>query len=188
MRLFSLATRDLDLAALGIATLSRNEDALFAAQVLCRERFVACHDLFRGAARDHFATVFASTRTHVDHVVGTTDRILVVFDHEHRVAQIAQMLERFDEALVIALMKADGGLVEDIEHTHKACADLCRKTNALRFATRKRGGRTFKREVTEAHVHQETQALGDLLHDRTCDHLLRLVEMQPFEELQRISS
>ena len=98
------------------------------------------------------------------------------------------MLERFDEALVIALMKADGGLVEDIEHAHEARTDLRRKTNALRFATGKRGGRTFEREVIETHVHQETQALGDLLHDRTCDHLLRLVEMQAFEELQRISS
>ena len=78
-------TRDLDLAALGITALSRNGDALFAAQVLRRERLIACHDLFRGAARDHFATVFASTRTHIDHIVGTTDRILVVLDHEHRV-------------------------------------------------------------------------------------------------------
>ena len=37
---------------------------------------------------------------------------LVVLDHEHRVAQVAQVLQRADQALVVALVQADGRLVE----------------------------------------------------------------------------
>ena len=42
--------------------------------------------LLRRAFGDHHAAVHARARTHVDHVVGHADHVLVVLDDDHRIA------------------------------------------------------------------------------------------------------
>ena len=62
-----------------------------------------------------------------------------MFHHNDRVAQVAQFLERTDEAGVVALMEADARLIEDIKHVDQLRTDLCGQTDALAFASGKRG-------------------------------------------------
>src|SRR5665811_378050 len=69
------------------------------------------------AGRDHLAAVLARPGTDVDDPVRGPDRLLVVFHDQHRIAQVTQASERRDELRVVPLMKADRGLVEDVEHT-----------------------------------------------------------------------
>ena len=45
----------------------------------------------------------------VDQAVGRAHRALVVLDHEHGVAEVAQPLQRRDQALVVALAQPDDG-------------------------------------------------------------------------------
>ena len=63
--------------------------------------------------------MLARARPHVDEVVGGAHRALVVLDHEHRVADVAQSLERPDQPLVVALVQPDRRLVEDVQHAHE---------------------------------------------------------------------
>src|SRR5215510_13664921 len=44
------------------------------------------------------------------------DRLFVVLDDDHGVAEVAQAHEGVDEALVVALVQADRRLVEHVEH------------------------------------------------------------------------
>ena len=60
------------------------------------------------------SAVDAGAGPHVDHVVGGTDCVLVVFDDDDGIADIAQALKGLDQALVIALMKADRWLVQNV--------------------------------------------------------------------------
>ena len=60
----------------------------------------------------------------VDDVVGDLDGVLVVLDHEHGVAEVAQAHQRVDEPVVVALVQADRRLVEHVEHADEARADL----------------------------------------------------------------
>ena len=75
---------------------------------------------------DDVAAVLAGAGADVDHVVGDPDRLLVVLDDEHGVAEVAQADERLDEAAVVALVQADRRLVEHVEHADQAAADLAR--------------------------------------------------------------
>jgi hypothetical protein len=59
-----------------------------------------------------------------------------VLDHDHRVAEVAQPLERLEQAVVVALVEADRGLVEHVEHAREARADLAGEADALDFAAR----------------------------------------------------
>ncbi len=38
-----------------------------------------------------------------------------MFDHQHGVAEVAQAAQRDQQAVVVALVEADAGLVEDVE-------------------------------------------------------------------------
>src|SRR5205823_720295 len=118
---------------------------------------------------DYFAPVTASARSQIDEVVGRADRLLVMLHDQHRVADVAQLLERREQPRIIALVQADRGLVQDIEHPHQAAADLGGEPDALRLAPRKRVRGTAEGEVVQAHVAQEPQPVVDLLEDRPGD-------------------
>ena len=64
---------------------------------------------------------------HVDEPVGAPHHLLVVLDDDDRVADVAQPLERADQARVVALVQADRRLVEDVEHADELRADLRRE-------------------------------------------------------------
>ena len=71
-------------------------------------------------------------------MVGRVHGILVMLDHDECIAQVAQALQRGQQLVVVALMQADGRLVQDIQHAHERRADLCRQADALALAARQR--------------------------------------------------
>ena len=75
------------------------------------------------------------------------------------------MGEGFEEAGIVALMQADRGLVENIEHAGEAGADLGGEPDALALATRQRARGARQRKVVEADIDQEAQPLADFLED-----------------------
>ena len=129
-----------DGSALGAAALLGQLDHARSAQVGARKRLRRGGNLRRRASRDHFSSAFAGARAHVHHEVGRTDGVLVVLHHHDRVAQVAQVAQRGDEAVVVSLVKADAGLVEDVEHAHEAGTDLRGQADALRLTARKGRG------------------------------------------------
>ncbi len=96
------------------------------------------HDLVGRADRDDVPAELAGAGPEVDHVVGGADRLLVVLDHQHGVAEVAQPLERLEQPAVVALVQADRRLVQDVEHAHQARADLGGQADALPLAARQR--------------------------------------------------
>ncbi len=113
-------------AALGIgfaADLGRGDEA-FAGEVFAGERVRVGHDLGGRALRHDLAAVDAGAGADVDDVIGGEDRVFVVLDDDHGVAEVAQVFERGQQAVVVALVQADGGFVEDVEHAGEAGADL----------------------------------------------------------------
>src|SRR5690606_10586235 len=93
----------------------------------------------RGACSPSSATVAAvdaGTGTDVEDIVGGEDGVLVVLDDDDRVAEVTQTLQGFEQACIVALVQADGWLVEHIEHAGETRADLAGQTDALAFAAR----------------------------------------------------
>ena len=92
----------------------------------------------------------------------------IVLDDEQRVAQVAQALQNFDQAIRVARMQADGRLVEHVERANQVRAERRGELNALRFAAGKRGGEAVERQVVEADFVEESQALLNFF-----EHLFR---------------
>ena len=129
--------------------------------------------------------MLARARAEVDQVVGGAHRALVVLDHDHRVAEVAQPLQRGDQPLVVALVQADRRLVEDVEHAHQRRADLGRQPDPLRLAARQRGRRPLQRQVADPDVVEEPQPLVDLTQDQPRDLALGLGQLELRQPLDR---
>ncbi len=151
-------------------------------QVGARERVRALDHLLGYAGAHDLAAMLARTGAHVDHVVGRANGLLVVLDDDDRVAQVAQTLHRRDQPGVVALVKPDRRLVEDVEDAHQPCADLRRKPDALCLSAGERCRAAVESEVVETDIDQEPQTLDDLLDDAAGDLLVAVGKLDALEE------
>src|SRR5690606_7034007 len=120
------------------AAVFRDFDLLRARQIGGGKALLVREHLFERAFSNDLAAVDAGPRAHVDDIVGAADRILVMLDDNDRVAKVAEALECRKQPVIVALVKADRGFVEDVEHAREPAADLARKANALALAARER--------------------------------------------------
>ena len=126
-------------------------------------------------------------RADVDHPVGLADRLLVMLDDDERVAHVSQPHEGVDETAVVALVQPDGRLVEHVEHTHQARADLGGQPDPLGLTARQRPRRARQGEVVQADVDEETQPGSYLLDHSRRDHGVALAEGEGVEEFRRLA-
>ncbi len=138
-----------------------------------------------GALGDDLAAVLAGARAHVDEPVGAAHHLLVVLDDDDRVPEVAQPLERVDQLVVVALVQADRGLVEDVEDADELAPDLGREAEPLRLAAGQGRRGAVEVEVADADVVEEGQALADLLEDAVADQVLGRRQVERVHELER---
>src|SRR5467141_275125 len=143
-------------------------------------------DLLGRPLRDHLAAVLARSRSHVEDVIGRVDRLFVVLDYDDSVAEVAQVLERGEEAGVVALVQADRGLVEHVHDAGEPRADLAGEADTLRLAARERVRAAVERQIVEADVVEEVEPRDDLVDDFLGDGLLAAFELELAEEFERL--
>ena len=81
------------------------------------------HILQRAGCND-LSAVYTCTGANIDDVVSVTDGVLIVLHYQHGIAEVAQVNQRLEQALVIPLMEADGRFIEDIHDANQPCPDL----------------------------------------------------------------
>ena len=113
----------------------------------------------RRAFEDDASAVDTGARSHLDEVIRREHHVAVMFNHEDRVAEVAQAADRADEALMVAWMQADAGFVEDVRHADESETELRGQTDALGFAAGKGTALAVEGEIVEAGVIQECQTL-----------------------------
>ena len=107
----------------------------------------------------------ASARSDINDMICSADRILIVFDNNHGIAQIPEMGEGGQKPVIVPLMQADGGFVKNVHDAYQPGADLACQANTLRLTPGECIGTSFKREVFQPDVHQELKALPHFLQN-----------------------
>ena len=92
-----------------------------------------------------------------------------MFDHNHRVALIAQVFQRAQQTVVVALVQADGWFIQHIEHPGQTAADLAGQPDALAFAARQRAAVAAQGQVFQPDVVQEPKPFADFLENGAGD-------------------
>ena len=142
--------------ATGAARLQRMLQRLL--QEPAGERGRLLHELLGRAFGDHLAAELARAGAEIDHVLRAADRVLVVLDHDERVALRVELLQRVEQDAVVARVQADRRLVEDVADAAQVGAELRREPDALRLAARERRRRAVEREVAEADLARGSRA------------------------------
>ncbi|GJD71291.1 hypothetical protein MMMDOFMJ_4246 [Methylobacterium gnaphalii] len=168
---------DPDVPLLGRAARRRHAHGQLTGEVFRREGGRVVEHLRGRALRDDLAAMDSGARADIDDVVGLEDRILVVLDDDHRVAEVSQALEGPEQALVIALVQADRGLVEHVEHAGQPRSDLRGEADALALTTRERAGAARQRQVFEADIDEESQPVANFFQDSHRDLVLLVREL-----------
>ncbi len=88
----------------GIAAGLGNLDASRARKKLPGQGIGIAHDLLGRAASDNLTAMHARARSNIHNIVRRAHGVLVVLDHNHGVSQVAQVLERAQQPVVVALM------------------------------------------------------------------------------------
>jgi hypothetical protein len=170
----------------GRAALARHRDAALAGKILAGQRALLAEDVLDLALGDDFAAVHAGAGADVDDVVGAADRVFVVLDDDDGVAEVAQARQRAEQAFVVALVQADRRLIEYVHDADQARADLAGQADALCLAARERVGLAIERQVIQADVDEEAQALADFLDDLGRDLAAPSGQFQLVEKVERL--
>ncbi len=140
----------------------------------------------RRAASDDFAAQLSGGGTEVQQAIGGRHDIAVVFDQQQRIAQVAQLVEGFQQTPRIAGVQADGRFIQDVEHAAQSAADLAGQADALRFASRERRGRAGQRQVSQPHIAEKLHAAGDFPDQFASDFLFARVQLPALDGHQQL--
>ena len=110
---------DRDALAVAFAPDFGHRNEFFARKVLSGDGFVAFEQLVDRALEHDLAAVASRARTDIHNVVSCKHGVLVVLDHDERVAEVTQPPQGRKQLVVVALVQTDGRLVEDIQHAHQ---------------------------------------------------------------------
>ena len=124
-------------------------------------------------------------RSHIDNMVGRRHGLCVVLDDNDRIAEIAQSNERLQQPTIIALMKPDRRLVQNVEDTDESRPDLRGEPNALPLTARQRGGGAIQRQIIQADVIEKAQPFANFLQDPLRDESLSFGQFQGFKKVSR---
>ena len=101
--------------------------------------------------------------TKIDDLVGGAHDVGLVLDDDDGVSLVAQALEDFDEAVGVARMQADAGLIEHEERVHQTRAEAGREVDPGGFAAGQGARGAVEREIAEADFHQVAEPSTDFL-------------------------
>src|SRR5439155_12723775 len=99
----------------------------------------------------------------IDNQIGRAHGLFIVLDDDNGVAHVAELFEAVEQALVIARMQANTGLIENIEDADQAGTDLTRQADALSFSAGQRRRRAIESEIMQPDIEKESQPSANFL-------------------------
>ena len=98
------------------------------------------------------AAMHTGTGADIHNIVRLAHGVLVVLYYNQGVAQVAQALHGGNQLIVIALVQADAGFIQHIQHAGQCAADLGRQADALAFAAGKGRCAARQGQVPQTHA------------------------------------
>ena len=152
-----------------------------------------CH-LFRRAFGDDSPAGVPTFRPQIDNPVRRLDHFQIVFDDEHRVAGVHEVVQHLQQQFDIGEMQSRGRFVQQIKRLSGALLDqLASQLDALGFAAGQRGRGLTQLDVVESHiveglqfvaylrdVLEQLQQLLDIHFENLGDGLLLELHLQRF--------
>ena len=86
-----------------------------------------------------------------------------MFYHYQSIPQIPQVLQGIQQFVIVSLVQADAGLIQNIAYTHQSGTDLGCQTDTLCLTAGQGSRSSGQRQIFQSHIHQESYSCADLL-------------------------
>src|ERR1700723_999988 len=127
-------------------------------QIMSRVRSLVRRNLLRRSDRDDAAAVVPAFGSQIHDPVGRLDDVQIVFDHDDRVALIAQALQYHQQLWDVGEVQTGGRFIENVERASGgALRKFLRQFHPLRLAAGERGCALTQPHVRETHIEQGLQ-------------------------------
>ena len=143
----------------------RNLDGLATAQVGARKRRLVLFQLLHRARRQNPAALYASAGPHIYDAVGVTHGVFVVLHNDQAVTLGTQVLQHFQELVVIPRVESDTGLVQNVKHPLESSPYGTGQADSLGLAAAQGRSLAADVQVAKANSLQEIQATPDFAED-----------------------
>src|SRR5690348_2021290 len=169
---------NLDGLPIRAAALLRDGDAQDAAEIASGERIRAGGNLLRFSLRNEIASRIASAGTQIDDKISAANGVFVVLDNQDCVSQIAELLQRAEQTIVVAGMQADGGFIQNVKNAAQTRSNLRREAYTLGLTAGESRGGTIQAQVAETHGQQKVNPFRDFLERTGGDFALARSELR----------
>ena len=112
-------------------TLQRKLNITDVVQVLTRQAFGISIQGAEITLEHNLSAMMACERAYINDLVGGPDDLFIMLHNNDRIPQIAQTKQNTDQALGVARMKTDAGLIQNIHRSDKVASKCGGKVNAL---------------------------------------------------------
>ena len=117
-------------------------------------------------------------RPDIHDMVCRQHRVLVMLYHNQRIPQIFQAFQRMQQLVIVPLVEANTGLIQNIGHAYQAGANLRRQADTLGFPAGEGTSCPCQRQVVQPHIYQEADPGADFLQHLRPNHFLLLRQLQ----------
>ena len=114
---------------------------------------------------DNLSSMNTSTRSDIDNIITCPHNIFIVFNHNHRISKICELMEIGYEKIIISRMKTYRWLIKDIDDTFKLRSDLSCESYSLSFTTRESLCSTVKCHIFESNTREKIKTFNNILED-----------------------
>ena len=101
------------------ASLGRHLDVVHTSEKTTGDGRAVSANIGNRALGDDRTASRSGAGSEIDHVIGTLDRVTVMLDDEKRIALCAELFEKRDQTVLVALMQSYGGFIENKHDTLK---------------------------------------------------------------------
>ena len=108
-----------------------------------------------------------------------------MLDNDDRVADVAQILQRFNQLVIVALVQTDGRFIEDIKHAHQRGTDLGCQSDALCLAAGQRSRTARKGQIVKTDIDEKAETRADFLENFRGDLRFCFGQMQTVDKGKR---
>ena len=155
-------------------------------EVLTRHGFPALHDLVRRTDGYDLAPVLSCAGSDIYNAVRRQHGVFVMLHHQDGIPQVPQTLQCGQQLVIVPLVQADAGLIQDIGHAHQAGTDLGGQTDSLGLAAGQCSRSSGQGQVIQTHIDEKAHPGPDFLQDRGADGLLHGGKLQSVDKLPEL--
>ena len=152
-----------------------------AGQIVSGDGARGVHNILRRPLCHHLAPVLPGAGADIHNIVRRPHSVLIVFHHDHAVAQVPQVDQGPEQLVVVPLVQANAGLIQNVGYPHQAGTDLGGQADPLGLPAGQGPCCPGQGQIVQPHIHQESQPGLDLLQNRGADGPLHLRQLQMFQ-------